>query len=90
MNDNAIEQLIEQAYRTQPWPGVCSVEEAIASTIEYRRNVSDADRVLFDEQIRLGRYSASVIETVEIAAGRDWPVGSEEEAMTEIVAGKRT
>jgi hypothetical protein len=89
MNDNAIEQLLEQAYRVQPWLGVCSVEEAIASAIEYRRNLSDADRVLFDAQIRLGRYPASVIETVEIVSGRDRPHGSEAMEMEETFAAKR-
>jgi len=84
-NDRIIEQLIEKAYRRHPWLGVCPIEEAIASTIQYRRNLNDTDRDLFDEQIRLGRFPASVMETVEIAAGRDKPHGSEEEVMVETV-----
>jgi hypothetical protein len=75
-HDITIEQLIEEAYRKQPWLGVSSLEEAIEATKAYRRNLNDSDRQLFDEQLRLGRYPAAVIETVEIAAGRDRPQSS--------------
>jgi hypothetical protein len=79
MEERIIEAKIEQTFRSKPWVGGISVEEAIANAIRYRRNLSEEDRRLYDEQIRLGRHPIKALETVEIVSGRDQPHGSESE-----------
>lgn len=84
-----IERLVETAYRQHPWLGASSLEEAIAATIQYRRNLDAADQELFDAQIRQGRYPAAVIETIEIVTGRNEPQGNQVVGK-EVVEANRT
>jgi len=77
--DRIIEAKIEQTFRSKPWRGMISLEEAIADDIRYRLSLNEEDRRLYDEQILLGRHPIKVPETVEIVSGRDKPHGSETE-----------
>jgi hypothetical protein len=79
MDDRVIEARIEQAFRSKPWRGIISIEEAIADAISYRRGLNEEDRRLYDEQILLGRHPIKVLETVEIVSGCDKPHGGETE-----------
>lgn len=65
-----MEELIRQRFMTHKWLGAVPVEEAIASMIAYRCNLSDADRAVFDEEVKSGSPPSTAVETVELWAGR--------------------
>jgi len=74
---DSIETMIERAFRSNPWRGVISVEEAIADAIRYRCELNQQDRTVYDEQILAGRHPIKALETVEILSGRNQPEGTD-------------
>jgi hypothetical protein len=74
--DSIIHATIEKAFRTHPWRGVISVEQAIADAIAYRAGLNPVERARYDEQVVAGRHPIKALETIEILGGRDVPHGS--------------
>lgn len=61
---------IEELFRTRPWAGVISLDEAIADAQTYRAGLDTEEKAAFDEQILLGIHPSRAIEAVELMSGR--------------------
>ena len=69
--DEQVETQIAEKYRSQPWLGVCSVEEVVQSAIGYRRGLCDEERRQYDEAILAGWHPERAMTALEYTAGQD-------------------
>ncbi len=68
--ESQIEQRIREAFLAHDWLGSVPLEEAISGVIAYRKRLNLQDSAVFDAELLAGRHPSLIVETVEIASGR--------------------
>lgn len=69
-NDELIEEKIAENFHAGGWNSPVPIKEAIQGAIQYRRNLNEEDRALYDNAILKGWAPWNASEMVEYASGR--------------------
>lgn len=64
--DKQIRAKMKETFRTSPWDGVISKEEALAQLICYRDGLSEEERRLYDEHILRGHHPSNAAHLLEL------------------------
>jgi hypothetical protein len=70
-HDEQVEAKIAEKFTSQPWLGVCPVEEAIRSAIAYRRSLCGEGRHQYDTAILAGWHPERAMSALDYATAQD-------------------
>ena len=65
-NDEQARAKMAETFRTSPWAGFLSKEEALAQLLCYRDGLSDEDRAMYDEHIMRGHHPSNAAQLLEL------------------------
>lgn len=64
--DKQVRAKMEETFRTSPWDGLISKEEALAQLLCYRNELNEQKRRLYDKHILRGHHPSNAAQLLEL------------------------